>query len=178
MMSALIKVTDTMINLKRNTLKANALFYTVLCTGLIFTSPISIVHACDFHDQPSFGGFRSIGGFAQSHPLMKQHIAQANSPQLTLTHDRKLNASLAKPDSVDITYHLPVDFNDASLRFTHSDGVELETQGQVVIDQLNGTFTLNYVANKPGKHHIRVWADATKQTLPYSKVQRIELDVN
>ena len=166
-------------SLKRtNTFKSNRLLYIMLCVGMILTSPIAAVHACDFHDQPSFGGFRSMGGFAQSHPLMKQHIAQANSPQLTLTHDRKLNASLAKPESVDIIYHLPVSFKDASLRFTHSEGVALETQGQVEIDQLNGTFTLNYVANKPGKHHILVWADATKQTLPFSKVQRIELEVN
>lgn len=159
-------------------MKAKIFVYTLLSVGLMIASPISFVYACDFHDQPSFGGFRSMGGFAQSHPLMKQHINQANSPQLTLTHERILKAVLAKPDSIDITYHLPVNFKDASLRFTHSEGIELDIQSKVAIEKLNGTYTLNYVANKPGKHHILVWADATKQTLPFSKVQRIELEVN
>lgn len=134
--------------------------------------------ACDLHDQPSFGTFGSMSNYGQSHPLMQRHLAQAKVAPLSITHARKVLNDVEEKASVDIKYHLPANYKNVSLSFTHSDGIELGTNEEIKIDELNGTYTLHYVPRKSGKHHILVWADATRQTLPYSIVQRIDLVVN
>lgn len=134
--------------------------------------------ACDLHDQPSFGTFGSMSSYGQSHPLMQRHLSQTKVAPLTITHARKVLNDVEEKASVDIKYHLPPNYKNVSLSFTHSEGIELGTNEEIKIDELNGTYTLNYVPRKSGKHHILIWADATRQTLPYSIVQRIDLVVN
>ncbi len=133
--------------------------------------------ACDLHDNPSFGAYGQLKGFGQSHPLMQRHFAASSPAVLSMTHPRQVSSKVAEAKSVDIKYHLPAAYSDASLRFTYSDGIELNAQESVEIDELNGTYTIDFKALTPGKHHILVWADAVKQTLPFSKVQRIAITV-
>lgn len=157
--------------------RAKTIFSSV-CFASVLMSASTLTQACDYHNQPSFGAYGNMGNFAQSHPLMQRHISQSKTAQLSLSHARKVLNDVEEQASVDITYHLPENYKNASLRFTHSDGVEIDVKNEVEIDGLDGTYTLNYVPRKPGKQHILVWADATRQTLPFSIVQRIDLEVN
>lgn len=136
----------------------------------------SAAFACDYHNQPGFGGFGPMGGFgAQS--MGHQSLASPTSLQMVLSHDRSFDTKVNQDSSIDITYHLPIAYTEASIRFTHSKGLQLETTEDIEINEIDGTYTLDYVAKTPGEHYILVWAAATKQTLPFSKVQRIDISV-
>jgi hypothetical protein len=64
------------------------------------------------------------------------------------------------------------------LRFTSSDDILLETNDNIRIDTLNGVYTLYFVVKASGDSHILIWIDAVKASLPYSKVQRIDVRAN
>ncbi|MGB3726046.1 MAG: hypothetical protein WA981_09800 [Glaciecola sp.] len=144
--------------------------------SVLVAAPFSAL-ACDYHDQPSFGAFGSMGGFSGNHPLMQRHLSASKAPKMRISHDSVVQSKLAETDSVDITYYIPATYKNASLRFTHSDGVEIDNNTEIQIDELKGTYTLNYVAREAGKQHILIWADATQQKLPMSVIQRIDIQV-
>lgn len=131
------------------------------------------VNACEFHGQGT--GF---GMFGPNNPMMSQHFKNQSSQQLKLVHERRIVVKQSAEESIEIKYHVPVAYDNASLRFTYSDGIEIPNNGEKIeINKLNGTYTLNYIAKTSGRQHILVWADAHKQNLPFSKVQRIDLTV-
>lgn len=141
----------------------------LLCSALLTASASAF--ACDYHD-------KGFGMYSMNGSHMNQQFRSASSPQLKLIHDRKLVVKQSNSNTIEIKYHLPAQFNDASLRFTFSDGIEIPNPNDAIsIDELNGTFMLQYVATKLGKQHILIWADATRQNLPFSKVQKIDLTV-
>lgn len=142
-----------------------------LASGLLisFTS-----NACDMHDQVGFGRMLN---FSQGHPFAHRQNLSRSSNQLELNHVRTVAAKVDQNQQLDIGYQLPAEYKNASLRFTYGYGLTLAQAEPVMLDASKGTYTLDFVANKPGKNHILVWMDATKASLPYSKVQRINIDV-
>ncbi|WP_395338485.1 hypothetical protein PN836_011765 [Ningiella sp. W23] len=156
---------------------------TTICASVLAITAMSSLSfsstACDYHgDMGGFGAFGGMGGFGQAHPLMQRHIQASSPKQLKLEHPRTVVAKVDTNQSIDINYHLPTQYKNASLRFTNSDGLALSTDEEVSIDKLNGKYTLDFVAKKPGTNHILVWVDAMKESLPYSKVQRISVTVD
>lgn len=136
-------------------------------------SPSFVVLACDYHGDMSFGGMGPMRGFGQGHPLMQRHMLEARPAQLKLNHESLVVAPINEKQSIDINYFLPPEFKDATLRFTHSDGIALDVDDKIAISELNGVYTLDYSVTEGAKQHILVWVDAVKATLPYSRVQRI-----
>ena len=141
-------------------------------------------HACDYHDPRGFGGAGGFGAFShmtqlgETHPLMRRHSSAFRSAGLTLKHQKTIVTPIAKTQSVDINYHLPTEYKNVQLRFTSSDDILLKTSNNISIDALNGVYTLDFVAKANGDNHILIWIDAMKGSLPYSKVQRIDVKAN
>ena len=79
---------------------------------------------------------------------------------------------------VDINYHLLTAYKNVCLRFTSSDDILLEANDNIQIDAHNGVYTLDFVVKASGDSHILIWIDAMKGSLPYSKVQRIDVRAN
>jgi hypothetical protein len=146
----------------------------VAITSLIASSAI----ACDYHGQMAFGQMGQMHGFGQSHPLMQRHIMAARTAPLKLEHERQVTAQINKTQSIDISYFLPAEYKDVTLHFTASDGIELSMQDNISIDETNGVYTLDYVVTNEESNHIRIWVNAMKESLPYSKVQRIDVSIN
>lgn len=125
--------------------------------------------ACENHAGPMFGAF--------SHPAMQSYKRHSVPKKLILTHDREASAQVNQPEVIDISYHLPLNFRDVKLTFVTSDDIELEQEGTVSINRVNGKYALNYTAKTPGEHKITIKAQALRNGAPYSHNQQINLTV-
>jgi hypothetical protein len=146
--------------------------------NIVISSFSFLIHACDYHDTRGFGNFSHMKQFGQTHPLTQRHSSAFISAGLTLKHKKTIVASIAKTQRVDINYHLPTAYKNVYLRFTSSDDILLEANDNIQIDALNGVYTLDFVVKASGDSHILIWIDAMKGSLPYSKVQRIDVRAN
>ena len=142
-----------------------------LCLAATLTvgSLTNQTQACDFHDGAMFGAF------SMNHPLMQRN-RYANEPaQLVLKHDRYKSVKLNRSEVIDINYELPLNFRNVTLRFSVGEGIELADASQVEIDKLAGQYALKYTAVTAGQHIIKVEAEALRDGVPYSHIQRIRL---
>jgi hypothetical protein len=135
-------------------------------------------HACDNHGSMGFRDFGHMAQLGQTHPLMQRPSSAFRSAGLTLKHEKTIITPIAKTQRVDINYHLPTAYKNVYLRFTSGDNILLNANDNIRIDAINGVYTLDFVAKASGDGHILIWIDAIKGSLPYSKVQRIEVRAN
>jgi hypothetical protein len=146
--------------------------------SIVISSFSFSTHACDYHDPRGFGAFSHMTQLGQTHPPTQRHSSAFRSAGLSLKHEKTIVTSIAKTQSVDINYHLPTAYKNVYLRFTSSEDILLKTSNNISIDALNGVYTIDFVVKANGDNHILIWIDAMKGSLPYSKVQRIDVKAN
>nr|WP_136250924.1 hypothetical protein [Ningiella ruwaisensis] len=137
----------------------------------------ALVSACEYHDTMGFGAFNHGMGFRSSHPLAQNNLPARKTPQVTIEYDKPVRGRAGQDQSIIINYHLPPEFEDAYLRFTAGEGIEVNAQESISIDSLTGEYALEYLAKEEGKRHVLVLIDAMKDKLPYSRVYRIDLAI-
>lgn len=146
-------------------MKRRSMFLIVVCLGI----SILPAAACDLHSGPMFGAY------AFQHSYM-QPANRADEPaQLTIEHDRFASAVINQPQVISIDYELPYNFQEVTLRFSSTDGVEFMNTGDVPLVKKKGRYALSYTAKAAGEYVINVEAEAVRDGMPYLHVQKIQL---
>ena len=138
---------------------------------LVIAIASTTTFACDMHGQFGFGSFGNM------HPLAQQHYG--NSQQaITVKHPQKIATEAERPQSLSLTYSVPMTFTDARINITATDGIELLDGSEMRLTETNGQHELLYVVNKPGNHRITlsITGKGAFSSLAQSyKVQRIDI---